>query len=156
MPALALCHFHSTVQSLTCLQLPVSTTHSIVGAIIGMSVTAKGFNSVVWYSHTNTFPYCGGVTSIVLSWVFSPILSALAAMILFLSIRTCVLRRQNSYFLSLWLLPLFTALTFWIATFFIVQKVRAAHNVSGLSVWPGRPVLQQLRHTALSSAPRRA
>ena len=60
----------------------------------------------------------------VLSWVFSPILSALAAMIIFLGVRTAVLRRQNSYFLSLWLLPVFTALTFWIIAFFIVQKVR--------------------------------
>ena len=44
-------------------------------------------------------------------------------MILFLGVRTAVLRRHNSYFLSLWLLPVFSALTFWIITFFIVQKV---------------------------------
>ena len=105
------------------MQLPVSTTHSIVGAIVGMSVTAKGFDSVVWYEHKSTFPYIGGVAGITLSWVFSPILSALAAIIIFLGVRTAVLRRQNSYFLSLWLLPLFTAITFWITAFFIVQKV---------------------------------
>ena len=49
------------------MQLPVSTTHSIVGAIVGMSVTAEGFDSVVWYKHKSTFPYVDGVVGIVSS-----------------------------------------------------------------------------------------
>ena len=59
-------------------------------------------------------------------------------MILFLGIRTAVLRRKNSYFLSLWLLPFFTAFTFWIATFFIVQKAS------------GQPALPCARHASQS------
>ena len=34
----------------TFLELPVSTTHSMVGAIVGMSMVAAGADSVVWYS----------------------------------------------------------------------------------------------------------
>jgi hypothetical protein len=33
-----------------------------------------------------------------------------------------VLRRKNSYILSLWMLPLFTFLTVWIGCFYIIQK----------------------------------
>ena len=33
-----------------------------------------------------------------------------------------VLRRQNSYFKSLWMLPLFAFLTVWIGVFYIIQK----------------------------------
>lgn len=34
----------------TFLELPVSTTHTIVGAIIGMSMVAKGPDSIIWTS----------------------------------------------------------------------------------------------------------
>ena len=46
-----------------------------VGAIVGMSVALRGFHSVVWSAEKTTFPYLSGMSSIVLSWAFSPILS---------------------------------------------------------------------------------
>jgi sodium-dependent phosphate transporter len=33
----------------TVLNLPVSGTHSIVGATIGMAIVSKGFNVIKWY-----------------------------------------------------------------------------------------------------------
>jgi sodium-dependent phosphate transporter len=36
---------------------------------------------------------------------------------------TAVLRRKNSYKLSLWMLPLFTFITVWIGCYYIIQKV---------------------------------
>ncbi len=51
---------------------------------------------------------------IIVSWVFSPILTATAAAILFFSIRLIVLRRMNSFTYSLWLLPFFVLLTVFV------------------------------------------
>jgi sodium-dependent phosphate transporter len=57
------------------LELPVSTTHSAVGGIIGMTMMSKGIDCVIWNKSTTVFPYFKGVSAIVFSWVWSPILS---------------------------------------------------------------------------------
>ena len=51
----------------TYFELPVSTTHSCVGGVIGIAVMAKGWGAVHW----------SGVFNIVASWVVSPILTGL-------------------------------------------------------------------------------
>ena len=38
-------------------EMPVSTTHSCVGGMIGMSMALGGTNCVNWYTIKNTFPY---------------------------------------------------------------------------------------------------
>ena len=66
---------------------PVSTTHSIVGGIVGAAlavgfVTGKGgWNMVQW----------GEIGTIAISWVLSPVLGGLAAFILFKWIKTSIL-----------------------------------------------------------------
>ncbi len=60
---------------------PVSTTHSIVGAIIGFAVVGISFDSVMW----------GQVGSIASSWVVSPVFSGAIALGLFLSVQKLVL-----------------------------------------------------------------
>ncbi|KAL4428574.1 hypothetical protein ABPG77_008886 [Micractinium sp. CCAP 211/92] len=121
----------------TYLELPVSTTHSIVGAVIGMSMIAAGADSVVWSKHKDTFPFLDGVSVIVISWFTSPILCAIAGAGLFLFTRHAVLRRKNSYKLSLWMLPLFTFITVYIGCFYIIQKgPKLANKVSnGKNAW---------------------
>jgi len=103
-------------------ELPVSSTHSIVGGIVGMSLICGGTDSVLWYAKSPTFPYVQGLAGIVLSWVFSPILSALFAMVLFLITRHCILRRKGSFDLALWSFPVYTFLTFWVIVYFIIKK----------------------------------
>ncbi|MFH0960924.1 MAG: anion permease [Pseudomonadota bacterium] len=66
--------------------LPVSTTHSIVGAMIGFGVVAGGFSAVNWKQ----------VLFIVLSWILSPVLTASAAFIIFRFIDRAVLSRMDS------------------------------------------------------------
>jgi PiT family inorganic phosphate transporter len=51
------------VQVATHFGLPVSTTHSIVGAVVGFGVLAVGFAAVSW----------GKVGAVALSWVVSPL-----------------------------------------------------------------------------------
>jgi len=57
--------------------LPVSTTHSIVGAIVGFGAIIGGVHSVHW----NTVIYIG------MSWIASPLLGAGASFLLFQLIR---------------------------------------------------------------------
>ena len=56
-------------------EMPVSTTHSCVGGMIGMAVVLGGSNCVVWYKQIDTFPYIGGVGGIVMSWFLSLVLA---------------------------------------------------------------------------------
>lgn len=60
---------------------PVSTTHSIVGAIIGFVAAGISLDSVMW----------GEVAAIASSWVVSPVFSGLIALCLFLSVQKLVL-----------------------------------------------------------------
>jgi sodium-dependent phosphate transporter len=57
-----------------------------------------------------------------LSWLFSPILAAVAAFCLFGLIRTFILRSDNAYRRSLVLLPVFVFVTFFTVTWFIIAR----------------------------------
>lgn len=58
-----------------------------VGAIIGFSLVWGKGGGVQWSSATNTFPYVAGVVPIVLSWIISPLLAGILALIIFLVTR---------------------------------------------------------------------
>ncbi|MDQ7049692.1 MAG: anion permease [Enterobacterales bacterium] len=64
---------------------PVSTTHSIVGAIVGFAAVGIGMDVVQW----------GKVGSIVASWVVSPLLSGTLAFLLFVSVQKLILNTDN-------------------------------------------------------------
>lgn len=64
---------------------PVSTTHSIVGAIIGFAIVGIGFSSVQWVK----------VGQIVASWVVSPLISGILAYLIFLTVRLLILEQPN-------------------------------------------------------------
>jgi PiT family inorganic phosphate transporter len=61
---------------------PVSTTHSIVGSVLGFGIVFSGFSSIHW----NT------VSQIAASWVISPLLSGTISFLIF-----CLLRRMIFY-----------------------------------------------------------
>ena len=103
-------------------EMPVSTTHSCVGGIIGMTMALKGSSCVIWYKSVETFPYIGGVVGIVMSWFLSPIFSGIIAAIVFAITRTFVLRKDfNSLRINL-AYPLLIGSTMVINTFFIIYK----------------------------------
>ena len=64
---------------------PVSTTHSIVGAMIGFAVIGIGLESVNW----------GKVTSIAISWVASPLISGVFAFLIFNSVQRLILSHPD-------------------------------------------------------------
>tara|TARA_B100000073_G_scaffold225313_1_gene187781 strand:+ start:4424 stop:6085 length:1662 start_codon:yes stop_codon:yes gene_type:complete len=104
------------------LEMPVSTTHSCVGGMIGMTLATRGQKCVIWSKKVDEFPYVKGVSAIVVSWLLSPIVSGVFAFALFFSIRTLVMRRPNSYNLARYLFPVMALITVVINTFFIVYK----------------------------------
>ena len=64
---------------------PVSTTHSIVGAIVGFAAVGIGFDAVNW----------GKIGTIVMSWVVSPVLAGSIAYVLFMSVQRLILDRDD-------------------------------------------------------------
>lgn len=64
---------------------PVSTTHSIVGAIIGFASVGVGMDFVHWEK----------VTGIVGSWVVTPLLSGVMAFLLFMSAQRLIFDTEN-------------------------------------------------------------
>ena len=104
------------------LEMPVSTTHSCVGGMIGMTMVTGGSECVLWYKSTDNFPWVGGVLGIVISWFLSPIFSAIVSGTIFYSTRALVLRRENSFDKSYWSIPIFVSMTIMLNTFFIIYK----------------------------------
>jgi PiT family inorganic phosphate transporter len=66
---------------------PVSTTHSIVGAVIGFAMVGIGVDAVQW----------GKVSQIAASWVVSPLLGGVIAFLLMMSIRRFILNTENPF-----------------------------------------------------------
>jgi PiT family inorganic phosphate transporter len=66
---------------------PVSTTHSIVGAVIGFAIAGIGVDAVEW----------GKVSMIAASWVVSPLLGGTIAFLLMMSIRRLILNTENPF-----------------------------------------------------------
>jgi PiT family inorganic phosphate transporter len=64
---------------------PVSTTHSIVGAIVGFAAVGIGIDAVQW----------GKVGSIVMSWVISPLVAGFIAYLIFSSVQWLILRHAD-------------------------------------------------------------
>ena len=60
---------------------PVSTTHSIVGALVGFAIVGIGMDAVKW----------GKIGTIVSSWVVSPLLAGSIAYALFMSVQKLIL-----------------------------------------------------------------
>lgn len=64
---------------------PVSTTHSIVGAVVGFGIVAGGIEAVQW----------SNVGYIVVSWVISPLIGGLLSYMIFNMLRRKIFFTQN-------------------------------------------------------------
>jgi PiT family inorganic phosphate transporter len=66
---------------------PVSTTHSIVGAIVGFGAVGVGVDAVAWNK----------VFQIVISWIASPILAGVISFILFRSLQNLIIDTKHPF-----------------------------------------------------------
>jgi sodium-dependent phosphate transporter len=100
----------------------VSTTHSIIGSVIGFTLVWKGPDAILWSQPVDEFPYVKGVVPIVVSWFTSPIMSAFLSIVIYVSNRQLILRRQNSDKIVFYALPGLIFITIFINLFFVLYK----------------------------------
>jgi PiT family inorganic phosphate transporter len=100
--------------------LPVSTTHSIVGAMIGFGIVAGGISVVNW----------GKLLAVVLSWIISPLLSLTISFMMFKLIVKLIFAKKNSSFRALELSPLFIGITFFIIVLSFLFKTPLGKTLS--------------------------
>jgi phosphate/sulfate permease len=67
--------------------MPVSTTHDVVGCILGFTIAAKGFSSVNW----------DVVVKIFISWFASPLVSGAIAATFFATVKKFVMRSEKPF-----------------------------------------------------------
>ena len=106
----------------TYLGLPVSTTHSIVGGIMGFSLVYRGADGVVWNKTIPDFPYVAGFVPIVISWISSPIVTALISAGIYSLIKYFVFKSEHGVWRSIHVFPVVVAVTFFIESFFVLSK----------------------------------
>lgn len=80
---------------------PVSTTHSIVGAIVGFAAVGIGVDAVHWSK----------VGTIVMSWVISPALAGAFSYWLFRSVQKLILNRDNPFESAKQVVPYYVFMT---------------------------------------------
>jgi PiT family inorganic phosphate transporter len=91
---------------------PVSTTHSIVGAVIGFAAVGVSMDAVHW----------GGVGPIVASWVISPVLSGTVAFGLFISVQRLIIDTDEPFLNAKRFVPLYMFATGFMVTIMTVTK----------------------------------
>ncbi len=87
--------------------LPVSTTHSIIGGIIGIGL-------VLEVQHSTTLIDWAVVQKVVMSWVASPLMGGILSFISFYIVRATILEAPNPIERAKWLAPILALPTFFV------------------------------------------
>ena len=96
----------------TMAKAPVSTTHSIVGGVMGAGIAAAGFGIVAW----------GTMGKIAASWIISPVLGGIiAASFLFAIKKTMVYKEDKITAAARWV-PVFVAIMSWAFVTYLTLK----------------------------------
>ncbi|KAK8087465.1 phosphate-repressible phosphate permease [Apiospora phragmitis] len=92
--------------------LPVSTTHSILGGVIGMGVASLGAGGVIWVKEgSGTAVINGGVVQVFLAWIIAPGIAGVFGAILFLITKFGVMLRKDPVKMALFAIPVYFWLT---------------------------------------------
>ncbi|OHE00001.1 MAG: phosphate permease [Sulfurimonas sp. RIFCSPLOWO2_12_FULL_36_74] len=103
----------------TMMKAPVSTTHSIVGAVMGAGIAAAGFSVVNW----------GTMAEIVASWVVSPLLGGIVAAAFLFAIKKSIVMKDDKVEAAKVYVPIFVALmSLAFITYIILKGVQ--------QIWP--------------------
>ncbi len=100
--------------------LPVSTTHSIVGAMIGFGIMAGGVSVINWTK-------LGGV---VLSWIISPVFSMVISFLMLKAIIYFVISAKDPFNQALKLSPFFISLTCLVVVLSFLFKTPFGQDLS--------------------------
>ena len=103
----------------TMIKAPVSTTHSIVGGVMGAGIAAAGFSIVDW----------GTIAKIAVSWIISPVLGGIVAAIFLYSIKQSMVYKEDKIQAAKKWVPIFVSIMSWAFITYLTLK--------GLKkVWP--------------------
>jgi len=103
----------------TMAKAPVSTTHSIVGGVMGAGIAAAGFSIVAW----------GTMAKIAASWIISPVLGGVVAALFLFSIKKTIVYKKDKITAAKKWVPVFVAIMSWAFITYLTLK--------GLKkVWP--------------------
>jgi phosphate/sulfate permease len=94
---------------------PVSTTQTVVGALIGAGIAAQARVKWEWSS--------GSVSQIAASWGIAPLIAAAFAAIIFGTLKFAVLERKDSFKWAMRLIPFYLAFTAAILALFLVIEL---------------------------------
>ena len=101
--------------------MPVSTTHAIIGAVVGATVVGTNFGCLNW-------AFNGGLGGIIASWVISPLASGAIATVVYLLTEWPIMRRKLPT-VALYAMPVILGLTAWIMIFLILIKSKATKHL---------------------------
>ncbi|WP_417657701.1 inorganic phosphate transporter [Pseudidiomarina aestuarii] len=91
---------------------PVSTTHSIIGAIVGFAAVGVSADSVNW----------GSVAGIIGSWVVTPLIAGLLAYFVFLSAQKLIFDQDNPFAMAKRYVPIYMVLTGFVIALVTLTK----------------------------------
>lgn len=83
---------------------PVSTTHCIIGAILGFGCFVAGIHNVHWDI----------LISIILSWLLTPFIAAIISASIFYSVKVLIINKANPIIYAKRYIPLYFFLVSWI------------------------------------------
>ena len=96
----------------TMMKAPVSTTHSIVGGVMGAGIAAAGFSIVNWLT----------MAKIAASWVISPVLGGIIAALFLYSIKKSIVFKEDKIAAAKKWVPVFVALMAWAFVTYLTLK----------------------------------
>ena len=96
----------------TAMKAPVSTTHSIVGGVMGAGIAAAGFSIVSWTT----------MAKIAASWVISPILGGVIAAAFLFAIKKSIVFKEDKIKAAKQYVPIFVAVMSWAFVTYLVLK----------------------------------
>ncbi|KAG9239854.1 phosphate transporter [Calycina marina] len=105
----------------TRLGLPVSTTQTIVGALIGVGFASEAPIKWAWTS--------GSVSQVVASWAIAPLIAGAMAALIFGTVKYLVLERENPMKQALRFIPFYLAFTAAMLALFIVVEAPTAPSL---------------------------
>lgn len=91
---------------------PVSTTHSIVGGLIGSSIAAGGFGIINW----------GVMLEIALSWVISPVVGGVIAVIFLYTVKRTITYKSDKKLAAKKIIPILIFIMSWSFCLYLLQK----------------------------------
>lgn len=108
----------------TWLKAPVSTTHSIVGGVVGAGIAAGGFGIVAW----------GTMGKIVASWVISPVLGGVIAASFLYTIKRTILHKEDMRHAAKKVVPILVAImTAAFVTYITLKGLKHVwHDITGV------------------------